>query len=101
MRELAKLAVTATFLLAAPMVATAQAPAPVPGTGRPPSPLFQQRTTKQTKPLFSLFGLPVGIDAPVASPYCNCIYDTFAGQPMRSRSAVAAEGSAPGALNSR
>ena len=98
MRDLAKLTVIAALLLAAPLTTMAQSPAPVPSTIPPKSPLFQQRTTAPTRPpLFSLFGLPVGIDLPVSSPYCaGCPYDMFGGQPMRSRSAVAAEGMAAG-----
>jgi hypothetical protein len=40
--------------------------------------------------LFTIFGLPVHIGAPVAQPYSGSAYQTFAGQPMRSGEAVLA-----------
>lgn len=103
MRGIVKWTLVGSFLVAGPLTTMAQAPAPTPSTIPPRSPMFQQRTTLPSRPpLFSLFGIPVGIDAPVASPYCaGCAYDTFAGQPMRSRTAVAAEGMASGALSGR
>lgn len=40
--------------------------------------------------LFTIFGIPVHIGAPVAQPYSGSAYQTFAGQPMRSGEAVLA-----------
>ncbi|MDA8250513.1 MAG: hypothetical protein M0Z28_15250 [Rhodospirillales bacterium] len=85
MQRIVKWTVIGAFLLAMPIVATAQ-----PAT--PSSPAMEQRTTQATaRPFFSILGVPVGVDAPVASPYCNCAFQTFAGQPVRSREAVAAQ----------
>ena len=42
------------------------------------------------KTLFTIFGIPVHIGAPVAQPYKGSAYQTFAGQPMRSGEAVLA-----------
>jgi hypothetical protein len=41
-------------------------------------------------PLFSIFGLPVALNAPVAAPYCNCAAENFGGQPMRGPEALLA-----------
>ncbi len=46
------------------------APTTPPGTGR--------------TPVFSLFGLPVYLRAPVAAPYASSAYENFAGQPQHS-----------------
>jgi hypothetical protein len=43
------------------------------------------------EPVFRLFGIPFGVNAPVGSPYCACIYGNFAGQPMTGRNAVGAQ----------
>lgn len=62
-------------------------PSPPPQQGAPP---MEQRATQPTaRPLFSIFGLPVQLNAPVAAPYCNCPFQNFGGQPERSRDAVA------------
>lgn len=53
-----------------------------PGVQQPAAP------PKTAEPLFSFFGLPVVVTAPVAKPYCNCAADLYAGQPMRGRQAV-------------
>jgi hypothetical protein len=48
--------------------------------GRRPTaqlPLIQQYPTQ----LYSIFGVPVVVDAPVAPPYCNCAYKIVGGQP--------------------
>ena len=42
------------------------------------------------KTIFTIFGIPVHIGAPVAEPYSGSAYQTFAGQPMRSGEAVLA-----------
>lgn len=46
------------------------APTPPFGTGR--------------TPVFTLFGLPVYLRAPVAAPYASSAYENFAGQPQHS-----------------
>ena len=53
-------------------------------TAPPPSALQPPRT------LFTIFGIPFHIGAPVAQPYSGSAYETFAGQPMRSGEAVLA-----------
>jgi len=83
-------------LLAASLALMAQAPAPTPGLSivAPGTSPMQQRSTQPARPsLFSLFGLPVVVDAPVPPPYCGCTYETYFGQPMRSAGAVAAQSS--------
>ncbi len=81
------------------------APAPVapqlPMTAPQPRdfPSLQQRpTTLNNKPLFYLFGLPVGVSAPVAPPYCKCDESNFGGQPARSRSSVGRQMTGMGGL---
>jgi hypothetical protein len=37
-------------------------------------------------PLFSLFGVPVSVAAPVRAPYCTCVFSTFPGQYGSTRS---------------
>ena len=43
-------------------------------------------------PAFHVFGLPVGISAPVNSPYMQSATTTFAGQPMNGADAVVSRG---------
>ena len=37
-------------------------------------------------PLFSLFGVPVTVAAPVRAPYCTCVFGTFPGEYGSTRS---------------
>ena len=97
MKRTFDVAVLAVFLLAVPVGAMAQQPAPT-VTATPRTPALQQSTTAPgTEPLVSVFGVPVIVSAPVARPYCACAYSNFGGQPMRTAAAVAAEvgGEAP------
>lgn len=84
--------VAAAVLLAVPAAVMAQeGPAPT-VTPRPARPPLQQSTTRPgNAPLFTLFGLPVRVAAPVGPPYCNCAYRDYAGEPMRSRTLVDSE----------
>jgi hypothetical protein len=77
-------------LLAGAAAASAQRPAPS-SPDQHGRPLTEQRATEPTtRPLFFLFGVPVGVNAPVAAPYCgNCALQNYGGQPDRSRTAVA------------
>ena len=43
-------------------------------------------------PAFHVFGIPVGINAPVNAPYMQSATTTFAGQPMNSADAVVSRG---------
>lgn len=84
--------VLGAVMLAVPLGALAQQPAPTPGSVVRRSPTMQQTTTQPgNKPLFSIFGLPAQISAPVTPPYCNCPLANFGGQPMRGADAVAAQ----------
>ena len=48
------------------------------------APRLEQRARQPApRPLLSIFGLPVVLNTPVQSPYCNCGFENFAGQPMR------------------
>ena len=89
MRQIIGLAVIAMMSAGAAATALAQqGPAPVPIP--PDRPTMEQSAPQPgPKPLFSLFGLPVVVNAPVAPPYCNCAMQNFGGQPARSRDAVA------------
>jgi hypothetical protein len=87
----------AALLLAAP--ALAQQPAPPAGLstqgesiGIPPPNPSQNTTSDLPAPAFHVFGLPVGISAPVNSPYMQSATTTFAGQPMNGADAVVARG---------
>ncbi len=39
-------------------------------------------------PLFSVLGVPVVVNAPVAAPYCNCATEIYGGQPMKGAEAA-------------
>ncbi len=85
----------AALLLATP--ALAQSVAPPPGLSvqgesigiAPPNPA-QGTASSLPDPVFHVFGIPVGISAPVNAPYVNSATTTFAGQPMTGRDAVMA-----------
>jgi hypothetical protein len=88
MRRVLGLAVTGSLLVAGAGAALAQqSPAPVPrdGTG-----LQQQALQPSDHPLFSIFGLPVGVNAPVPNPYSNYALRNFGGQPMNGQALVGA-----------
>ena len=55
----------------------------------PPNP-SQGTAASMPEPAFHVFGLPVGISAPVNAPYMNSATTTFAGQPMNGADAVIA-----------
>ena len=57
----------------------------------PPNP-SQGSGSSAPEPAFHVFGLPVGISAPVNSPYMNSATTTFGGQPMNGADAVVARG---------
>jgi hypothetical protein len=88
MRRVLTYPVIAVLLLAATTPAGAQQ-TPTPGTGKPSGPAMEQRSTQpRGKPLFTIFGIPVWLNTPVAPPYCNCITDNAQGSPVRSRNGV-------------
>lgn len=60
----------------------------------PPNP-SQGSVSSMPAPAFRVFGLPVGISAPVNSPYMQSATTTFAGQPMNGADAVVARGMGP------
>ncbi len=81
-----------TVMLAVSAGAPAQQPAPTQSVVVQRAPKMEQSTTQPgNKPLFSIFGLPARISAPVAAPYCNCPMANYGGQPMRGADAVAAQ----------
>lgn len=92
----------AALLLATP--ALAQSVAPPPGLSvqgesigiAPPNP-SQGSASGNPGPAFHIFGIPVGISAPVNSPYMNSATTTFAGQPMNGADAVVARSMGPDA----
>ena len=93
--KLSTLAGFAGLLLATP--ALAQSVAPPPGLsvqgesiGIPPANPSQGSAFGNPEPAFHIFGIPVGISAPVNAPYVNSATTTFAGQPMTGRDAVMA-----------
>jgi hypothetical protein len=49
----------------------------------------QSITTTAPTPLFRIFGVPFGINAPVAPPYSNSAYRDFAGQPATGNTTLA------------
>ena len=55
----------------------------------PPNP-SQGSAASMPEPAFRVFGLPVGVSAPVNSPYMNSATTTFGGQPMNGADAVVA-----------
>jgi hypothetical protein len=95
-RTLFGLAASGVLLLAGIVSAAAQRTTP-PAPGAPGPPAFEQRANQPTgRPLFSIFGLPVGVNAPVAAPYCSgCAFENVGGQPGRSRDSVARAVSGP------
>ena len=104
---LTKLAAIGLLMMAGAGGAAAQtsAPAPVPPSLPMTAPqprdfpsLQQKPTMLNNKPLFSLFGLPVGVNAPVAPPYCKCDESNYGGQPARSRSSVGRQMTGMGGL---
>ena len=95
-----KLSVVAGFaavLLATPVLAqSVPPPAGLSTQGEsigiaPPNPA-QGSALSAPEPAFRVFGLPVGISAPVNSPYMNSATTTFGGQPMNGADAVVAHG---------
>jgi len=83
--------VLGALMLAGPLGALAQQPAPTTSVVVRRGPTMQQSTTQPgNQPLFSIFGLPARISAPVTPPYCNCPLANFGGQPMRGAEAVGA-----------
>ena len=95
--KLSVLAGVAAVLLAMP--ALAQSIAPPAGLSTqgesigiaPPNP-SQGSAISMPEPAFHVFGLPVGVSAPVNSPYMNSATTTFGGQPMNGADAVVARG---------
>ncbi len=57
----------------------------------PPNPA-QGSASTAPGPAFHVFGVPVGISAPVNSPYMQSATTTFAGQPMNGADAVVSRG---------
>jgi hypothetical protein len=49
----------------------------------------QSITTTAPTPLFRIFGVPFGINTPVAPPYSNSAYRDFAGQPATGNTTLA------------
>lgn len=92
MRRIRGATVLGAVMLAAPLGAMAQQAAPTSSVvvQRPP-PMQQSTTQPGNQPVFSIFGLPARISAPVTPPYCNCPLATFGGQPMRGAEAIGAE----------
>lgn len=90
----------AALLLAAP--AFAQSVPPPPGLsvqgesiGIAPPNASQGSASGAPAAAFHIFGVPVGISAPVNAPYMNSATTTFAGQPMNGADAVVARGMGP------
>jgi hypothetical protein len=80
---------TATLTFGAALAQTPPARSPEFAVQRPqtaPAPLFRQ--DKTAEPFTTILGVPVGVSAPVAAPYCNCAYGDFAGQPMTGQEAA-------------
>ena len=93
--RLSTLAGLGALLLATP--ALAQQVAPPAGLSTqgesigiaPPNP---SQDAGSPAPAFHVFGVPVGISAPVNSPYMQSATTTFAGQPMNGADAVVSRG---------
>lgn len=100
--KLPALAALAALFVAGP--ALAQSVAPPAGLSTqgesigiaPPNP-SQGSAASMPDPAFRVFGVPVGIDAPVNAPYTNSATTTFAGQPMSGADAVVSRGMGGGA----
>ena len=93
--KLSTLAGLAALLLATPALAQSVAPPAGLSTqgesiGITPPNASQGTAASMPDPAFHIFGLPVGISAPVNSPYMNSATTTFAGQPMNGADAVVA-----------
>ena len=91
--KLSPLAGLAALLLATPALAQSVAPPAGLSTqgesiGIAPSNGSQGTASSMPDPAFHVFGLPVGISAPVNAPYMNSATTTFAGQPMNGADAV-------------
>ena len=52
----------------------------------------QSMNTVLPQPQFRVFGIPLGISAPVGPPYANSAYRNFAGQPATGYSTLAQTG---------
>lgn len=61
------------------------------GPGLPPENARQSVRGVDNHEVFRLLGMSGQIVAPVAAPYSNSSYQTFAGQPMRGSDAVLAQ----------
>ncbi len=93
--KLSTVAGLAGLFLATPVLA--QQPTPPAGLSTqgesigipPPNP---SQNSDFPGPAFHVFGLPVGISAPVNSPYMQSATTTFGGQPMNGADAVVARG---------
>ena len=91
MRQILRLGIVAAGLLTGAPVIQAQTQSP-PQPSRfkaqhpqiVPTPPFRQSAI--ANPTMSILGLPAGISAPVALPYCEyCAFRNFGGQPMRGQ----------------
>lgn len=97
--KLSSLAGTAALALALATPVLAQSVPPPAGLstqgesiGIAPPNASQGSGSTMPAPAFHVFGLPVGISAPVNSPYMNSATTTFAGQPMNGADAVVTRG---------
>ena len=93
--KISTIAGLAVLALATPAVAQSVAPPAGLSTqgesiGIAPPNASQGSGASMPEPAFRVFGLPVGISAPVNSPYMNSATNTFAGQPMNGADAVVA-----------
>lgn len=96
--KLSPVAGLAALLLATPVLAQPVPPPPGLSTQgesigiSPPNP---SQNSEFPGPAFHVFGLPVGINAPVNSPYMQSATTTFGGQPMNGADAVVSRGMGP------
>lgn len=91
MKPVAGVLVLAGCLWSGAVLAQSQPKHQTPPPGPHAAPLFEQKSQQNLPtPLFTL-AVPVGVDAPVRAPYCNCAYRDFAGQPMTGRDAIVAQ----------
>jgi hypothetical protein len=62
-----------------------------------PAPMQEQTQAPASKPLFTIFGLPVRIGSPVTPLYCpQCQYQNFGGQPARAQNYMVSGGGGRG-----
>ncbi len=90
MHRVSGLALRAAFVGAFMLAGAAGAKAAPPQSYGVQAPGIQQQPAPPNPPapLFSIFGLPVGVNAPVSAPYCNCATQIYGGQPMRGGEAL-------------